>query len=471
MNRPDRSFPSTPPAVLLATLMLGSMPVAAQDEGPDETAGNPAVPAELAGHAFLPALSLLAPPPGASRDLMLSGKFVDGARNDAPMSRPGDTGGLHGDRPTGLSLPFVGQPLQGFSGFAMETTEEGALYAMIDNGFGSKANSPDALLRFVTVQPDWGTGTLAVDADAVLHDPDGVIPFRIVGEGGYARHLTGGDLDPESIQVVGDTVWIGEEFGPYLISATLDGRVTGIVDTVVEGEIVRSPDHPDLRVPAMPGTDYRVPRSGGFEGMAMTPDGSRLWAMLEKPLLADDGEPEGDFLRVLEFDPAAGEWTGDAFRYRLDDGATAIGDFNFVDGTRALVIERDNGEGDPSLACADPQAPTPDCFPAPARFKRVVLIDTAERDEQGHVRKIAHVDLMDIADPGGVARLETDGVAPDEGRFTFPFFTIESVKAVDANHIVVAMDNNLPFSSGRRLDRAADNEFILLAVPGLLSAR
>ena len=43
--------------------------------------------------------------------------------------------------------------------------------------------------------------------------------------------------------------------------------------------------------------------------------------------------------------------------------------------------------------------------------------------------------------------------------------------AVDETHILVAVDNNLPFSSGRRLDRAADNELILLEVPELLDAR
>ena len=433
--------------------------------------GNPSVPVELVGHAYLPALSLVPPPPGASPDLAMSGKFVDGERNDRPMSRPGDTGALHGNRPTGLSLPFVGQPIQGFSGFAMATADDGALYALIDNGFGSKANSTDAVLRFARLDIDWESGELETDTSAVLRDPDEVIPHRIVHEGSATRYLTGGDFDPESIQIVGDTVWIGEEFGPFLVGTTLDGRVTDLVDTRVDGDIVRSPDHPAVRVPATAGEDFRVARSSGFEGMAMTPDGSRLWAMLEKPLLTEDGEREGSFLRVLEFDPGSGEWTGNAFRYPLDEDATAIGDFNFVDDTRALVIERDNGEGDPSLACEDPDAPRADCFPHPAEFKRVVLIDTEDRDADGHVRKIAHVDLMDIADPDGVARLESDTADDTPGRFTFPFFTIESVRAVDDTHIVVAMDNNLPFSSGRRLDRAADNEFILLAVPELLSAR
>ena len=42
---------------------------------------------------------------------------------------------------------------------------------------------------------------------------------------------------------------------------------------------------------------------------------------------------------------------------------------------------------------------------------------------------------------------------------------------VDATTIMVGNDNNLPFSAGRFLHRADDNEFILLRVPELLAAR
>ena len=73
---------------------------------------------------------------------------------------------------------------------------------------------------------------------------------------------------------------------------------------------------------------------------------------------------------------------------------------------------------------------------------------------------------MNIADPDGKARLDTAGV--EAGRFTMPFFTIENVKQVDDTHIMVGVDNNLPYSSGRALDRAADNEIVLLSVPDLL---
>ena len=174
---------------------------------------------------------------------------------------------------------------------------------------------------------------------------------------------------------------------------------------------------------------------------------------------------------MLEFDTAAARWTGRSVKYALEQGATAIGDFNMIDATRALVIERDDGEGDPSLACAAPNQPRPDCFPNPARFKRVYVVDLAQVDANGFARKLGHIDLMDIADTEGLARVETAATPPLRGRFTMPFFTIENVVQVDDQHIMVAVDNNLPFSSGRRLDRAADNEFILIRAPELLAAR
>jgi hypothetical protein len=78
---------------------------------------------------------------------------------------------------------------------------------------------------------------------------------------------------------------------------------------------------------------------------------------------------------------------------------------------------------------------------------------------------------MDIADPDHLNREKTDAKRDLTGKFTFPFFTIEDVMKVDDTHIMVADDNNLPFSSGRKLDAAADNEFILLDVADLLAAK
>lgn len=425
-------------------------------------------PATLAGHAALPAFTLIAPPADAPRDLWIAGKFTGPTRNEAPMTVPGTVGETYGDHPTGISLPFLGQPVQGMSGLAMNRAADGSWFALTDNGFGSKVNSPDAMLFFHRIKPDFDAGTVERLETIFLHDPDHKVPFRIANEGSDSRYLTGADFDPESIQFLNDEVWIGDEFGPFLIRADMDGRVIAVHQTVLDGQVLAGPDTPGVTVPAAPGVDFRVQRSGGYEGMGLQPGSNLLWAMLEKPLFAEDGTPEGDFLRVMTFDTTATDWTGDSYRFRSSEGATAIGDFNFIDDTRALVIERDNGEGDAARACAADATDRADCYPNPARVKNVVLIDTTSVDEEGYLRRIGHINLLDIADPDGKA---LDGMKPAEGNFTFPFFTIEDVARVDDTHIIVANDNNLPFSGGREIGKAANNEFILLSVPELLNAK
>jgi hypothetical protein len=163
-----------------------------------------------------------------------------------------------------------------------------------------------------------------------------------------------------------------------------------------------------------------------------------------------------------------GDWTGESFLFRFTEGAEAIGDFNFIDDTRALVIERDGGEGHPSLACAEGQ--TEGCFrqPCPGQAHHA---DRHSPDRRRRFRRAAGADR-----PDGHRRsrrscaLPTDGDMP-EGRFVFPFVTIESVIRDGEEHIIVGNDNNLPFSAGRQLGVADSNEMIRLHVPELLAAR
>jgi hypothetical protein len=48
---------------------------------------------------------------------------------------------------------------------------------------------------------------------------------------------------PESSRSIGDKIWIGEEFGPYIIRADMTGKVEAVFETTVDGKPVRSPDH------------------------------------------------------------------------------------------------------------------------------------------------------------------------------------------------------------------------------------
>ena len=73
-----------------------------------------------------------------------------------------------------------------------------------------------------------------------------------------------------------------------------------------------------------------------------------------------------------------------------------------IDADTGLIIERDTLEGLPEDACSGP--PRPDCYPAPAKFKRVYKISLKDADADGFVKKIGYVDLLDIKDPNGVAK-------------------------------------------------------------------
>ena len=424
--------------------------------------------ARLAGHAVLPAATFIQPPTDAPADLRVSGKFANGP---VRIEAVGTSEGRSAGRPTGVRLPFVGQPVQGHSG--IKHMPDGTFWVLTDNGFGTKANSPDAALFLSHYRIDWSVGSVQRLNTVFLHDPDRKVPFRIVHEGTDRRYLTGADFDPEGFQIVSGKFWIGDEFGPYLVRADLNGKVEAVFETMADGKPVVSPDH--FRVTSqnpgqpMPET-VNLGRSRGFEGLAASKDGRFLYGLLEGPLWdaqkKDWERVDGQqVLRVLEFSIAEERWTGRHWKYVLSPGATAIGDFNMIDATTALVIERDNGEGTTDKACPAGQR-AENCFHDLARFKRVVKIEMNDANANGTVRKIAYVDLMKIQDPTGKARKPLT-----QGVLTFPFFTIENVDVVDGRHIVVGNDNNLPFSSSRDPNRADDNEFILLEAEALLQAR
>ena len=427
-------------------------------------------PATLAGHALIPASSFIAAPADAPADLRVSGKFTTGSR----VERLNSIEGRSANRPTGISLPFAGQPVQGHSG--IKRMSDGSYWVLTDNGFGSKANSPDAMLYLNRYNIDWKSGELNRLQTIFLHDPDKKVPFRIVHDGTPQRYLTGADFDTESFQFAGGSLWIGDELGPWLIKADMTGKILAVIETQVDGKPARSPDHPAITTPAAPNVvlDFTVRRSRGFEGMAASPDGKKLYAMLEGALwdaaTKDTEKLNGrEYLRVLEFDVATEKWTGRHWKYVLEANGLAIGDFNMIDATTALVIERDNGEGTPDKACPTVNGAiqrAENCFHDLPKIKRVYKIEMTEANVNNPVRKIGYINLLAINDPQNLARKPKQ-----DGKLSFPFFTIENVDIVDADHIIVGNDNNLPFSSSRNPNEADDNEFVLLRVPQLLQAK
>jgi hypothetical protein len=126
-------------------------------------------------------------------------------------------------------VPFASQPVQGFSAVQFADIF-GNYWFMPDNGYGAKANSSDFLLRIYKANPSFqgfgGDGTVRIGDFIQLSDPDKKAGFSIVNETTTDRLLTGADFDIESFVIAADnTIWIGEEFGPYVLHFDRMGKL------------------------------------------------------------------------------------------------------------------------------------------------------------------------------------------------------------------------------------------------------
>ena len=225
---------------------------------------------------------------------------------------PGPTSGQLIPPPpaNGRDTPFVDmQPIQGFS--SVLRGHGGDYLGDARQRVRREDNSPDYVLRLYRIDPDFktrtgGSGTIDVRSWITLRDPDRKIPFAIVADGEFypgstipvdqsiqrRRWLTGGDFDIESVRQAHDgTLWFGDEFGPFLIHTDATGKV---LDAPYSLANVMSPQNPYLGTGA-----FNLPRSKGFEGMAISPNGKTLYPMLEGALTTD---PDPRRLIISEFD-------------------------------------------------------------------------------------------------------------------------------------------------------------------------
>jgi glycerophosphoryl diester phosphodiesterase len=205
------------------------------------------------------------------------------------------------------------------------------------------------------------------------------------------------------------------------IELGVDGFFTDFPDT---GFTARSTFIPDPVYSNLGG-------SRGFEGMAISPDKKTLYPMLEGTVV---GDPNAS-LRVYEFDVASNKYVGIKGFYKMENPSHAIGDFTVINANEYLVIERDGGQG------------------AAARFKKVFKIDLSKKDANGFFAKEEVADLLNVQDPND---LNKDG----SGVYTMPFVTIEDALVIDETTILIANDNNYPFSVGR--PPAIDNNEIVV---------
>jgi glycerophosphoryl diester phosphodiesterase len=196
----------------------------------------------------------------------------------------------------------------------------------------------------------------------------------------------------------------------------------------------------------------RVQASGGYEAMAISPDGRTLYPATEKPLVS----PATTTALVAEFDLRSRSYTGTTWQYPYAAGGISMPDLQLYAPGRGVAIERDNSTG------------------TTTGLKEVFAVSLPAGG--GTVTKTPAADLLHLADPAGIARrdrfAQPGDLVGDPGQFAMPYVTIEAVVVKDRRTLVIVNDNNYPFSIGRHVgtQRTDDNDVIAIrlgsALPG-----
>lgn len=183
--------------------------------------------------------------------------------------------------------------------------------------------------------------------------------------------------DPEGLRVGPDsTIYIAEEYGPLVDAFQSQGRR------------MRSLSVPDAfrpllssRLPAeeLPPKNPRGRQPNrGWEGLAISPDGQKLFAITQGPLIQDgaldaNGKRVGRFCRILEISCRDG--SSRQYAYPLEDPRHGVSEILAVNDREFLVLERDGKAG------------------TEARCKKIFRIDLREASDISAVERLPSQEL------------------------------------------------------------------------------
>lgn len=284
-------------------------------------------------------------------------------------------------------------------GSGIDYTGTGVRYIAVPDRPGSQLSYA---LRFYLL--DWSPrakshAQIRLSSAQTLRDEAGrgLVGKAEPGAGGATR------FDPESVRVSGrGTFFVSDEYGPSIAEFDASGRR------------LRELQVPEKFRP-QPGRG-RQPKSG-FEGLAISPDGQHLFALVQRPLLQDHGldargEPHGIHCRLLDLELATGK--SRELVYGLENRRHGVNELLAVNDHELLVLERD-WEGDVQRA-----------------YRRVLVVDLRDATDVSDlaslpakrlpagVRAVSKRALLDLrASPLGLqhdactAKVESLAFAPD----------------------------------------------------------
>jgi hypothetical protein len=156
-------------------------------------------------------------------------------------------------------------------------------------------------------------------------------------------------LDPEGVRVAncGGSFFVSDEYGPFLYEFGPNGRRKRAIALPTKLLV----DYPS----ANPTDELKQNAFGrqanrGMEGLAISPDGTKLYGILQSPLIQDGGlgggsgtSRVGTNVRIVEVDLKTGGFR--EFLYTLDRTGYGISEILAVNDHELLVLERDGNAG------------------------------------------------------------------------------------------------------------------------------
>jgi hypothetical protein len=191
-------------------------------------------------------------------------------------------------------------------------------------------------------------------------------------------------FDPEGVRVsaCGHSIFVSDEYGPYLYEFSLASGKRLRAIAVPNKFLIDAPS-------ATPSDELSVNRAGrqahrGMEGLAISPDGTKVYGIMQSPLIQDGGLEAGQRVglnaRIVEINL---ETSGvREFLYQLDNRGNGISEILAVNDHEFLVLERDGRAG------------------AAATFKKIFKIDIAGATKATDIRQVQT--LPTSGTPGGI---------------------------------------------------------------------
>ena len=259
--------------------------------------------------------------------------FISGCAQLAPQSvgSPQFVNGLviPGETLDRTGLPSANQGRFGFFSDLAYDRQRNEWWALSDRGPGGGVIAYETRVQRFSIDHDRATGAISnfrvvetvrlIDSKGLLTAPTAPVARPVALNGLSPQRLNGNSatlgrsFDPEGLVVspISGNLLISDEYGPSVCEFSRSGELLKVFETPANlRPRLRGDDGSPGAIDLVQGRAERGVYFGrqdnrGFEGLAISPDGKRVYAVLQDPLMNEPGPNngrDGRNLRIVAFD-------------------------------------------------------------------------------------------------------------------------------------------------------------------------